>query len=36
MPVKKHDYNALKLEYFKSDIDEISVFLQHKYGKKKV
>lgn len=33
MPKQKHDYNALKLEFFQSDIDEAKVFIEHKYGK---
>lgn len=33
MPKQKHDYNALKLEFFQSDIDEVKVFIEHKYGK---
>lgn len=29
---QKRDYSALKLEFFKSDIDEIKVFIETKYG----
>jgi hypothetical protein len=34
MPGKKYDYNALKLEYFKSDIDDFRAFIEQKLGKK--
>ena len=34
MPKKTRDYNALKLEFFKSDIDEVKVFYEAKYGQR--
>ena len=34
MAVKKYDYNALKLEYFKSDIDELGAFFKTITGTK--
>jgi hypothetical protein len=30
----KYDYNALKLEYFTSDIDNVRAFMEQKLGKK--
>lgn len=32
MPKQKHDYKQLKLEFFQSDIDEIKVFIESKFG----
>jgi len=33
MATKRYDYNALKLEFFQSDFDEISVFFKSVYSK---
>lgn len=32
MAKAKHDYNALKMEFFQSDIDEVKVFIESKFG----
>lgn len=32
MPKAKHDYPALKMEFFQSDIDEVKVFIESKFG----
>ena len=32
MPKQKHDYKQLKLEFFQSDIDEVKVFIESKFG----
>lgn len=33
MPKAKHNYPAIKMEFFQSDIDEVKVFIEGKYGK---
>lgn len=35
MPKQKYDFKQLKLEFFQSDIDEIKVFMETKYGQGK-
>ena len=34
MAKQKYDRPALKLEYFQSDIEESTVFIEQKFGKK--
>lgn len=35
MWIKKYDYNALKLEFFQSDFDEVQAFFEHKWSNPK-